>query len=107
MGNKGVGVQNVSGRDIEQTTISLPPLPEQRRIVAKIDSLSRNSTRARQHLDHVPRLVEKYKQAVAHQLIHSKEWKTVGFLEVCDAHQPKTISKSELTPDGAVPCLRS
>jgi type I restriction enzyme S subunit len=39
-------------------------LPEQRRIVAKIDSLIGKSTRARDHLDHVPRLVEKYKQAI-------------------------------------------
>ena len=40
------------------------PLPEQRRIVAKIDSLSGKSKRARDHLDHIPRLVEKYKQAM-------------------------------------------
>ncbi|MCG5236129.1 restriction endonuclease subunit S [Xanthobacter oligotrophicus] len=42
----------------------LPPLPEQRRIVAKIDSLTAKSRRARDHLDHIPRLVEKYKQAI-------------------------------------------
>ena len=40
------------------------PLPEQRRIVAKIDSLSAKSKRARDQLDHIPRLVEKYKQAI-------------------------------------------
>jgi type I restriction enzyme S subunit len=32
--------------------------------VAKIDSLTHKSKRARDHLDHIPRLVEKYKQAV-------------------------------------------
>ena len=42
----------------------LPPLPEQRRIVAKIDSFSVKARRARDHLNHIPRLVEKYKQAV-------------------------------------------
>lgn len=46
------------------TELPLPPLPEQKRIVAKIDSLSGKSKRARDHLDHIPRLVEKYKQAV-------------------------------------------
>lgn len=45
-------------------SFQLPPLPEQRRIVAKIDSLTGKSRRARDHLHHVPRLVEKYKQAV-------------------------------------------
>ncbi|WP_409560319.1 restriction endonuclease subunit S [Hyphomicrobium sp. MC8b] len=42
----------------------VPPLPEQRRMVARIDSLSAKSRRARDNLDHVPRLVEKYKRAI-------------------------------------------
>lgn len=42
----------------------LPPLREQQRIVAKIDSLTGKSRRARDRLDHIPRLVEKYKQAI-------------------------------------------
>lgn len=54
----------VSDRDVAAAPIPLPPLPEQRRIVAKIDSLTAKSRRARDHLDHIPRLVEKYKQAV-------------------------------------------
>ncbi|MES2174627.1 MAG: restriction endonuclease subunit S [Pseudomonadota bacterium] len=44
--------------------IRIAPLLEQRRIVAKIDSLTGKSRRARDHLDHIPRLVEKYRQAV-------------------------------------------
>jgi type I restriction enzyme S subunit len=42
----------------------LAPLREQERIVQKIDSLSPKSRRAGDHLDHLPRLIEKYKQAV-------------------------------------------
>ena len=42
----------------------VPPSPEQRRIIAKIDNLTAKSKRARDHLDHIPRLVEQYKQAV-------------------------------------------
>lgn len=55
---------HVTKGDMEARQVSLPPLPEQRRIVAKIDSLTGKSKRARDHLDHIPRLVEKYKQAV-------------------------------------------
>lgn len=44
--------------------IALPPQAEQRQIVAKIDSLSVKSRRVRNHLDHIPLLVEKYKQAI-------------------------------------------
>ncbi len=54
----------VSYDEIAAFQFPLPPLPEQRRIVAKIDSLTGKSRRARDHLDHIPRLVEKYKQAI-------------------------------------------
>lgn len=55
---------HVTKGDMEARRFALPPPPEQRRIVAKIDSLTGKSRRARDHLDHIPRLVEKYKQAV-------------------------------------------
>jgi hypothetical protein len=51
-------------RFLKATQFPLAPLPEQHRIVAKIDSLSAKSKRARERLDHIPRLVEKYKQAI-------------------------------------------
>src|SRR5713226_2871514 len=54
----------VSDSDVADGTIRLPPLAEQGRIVAKIDSLFASSKRAREHLDHIPRLAEKYKQAI-------------------------------------------
>jgi type I restriction enzyme S subunit len=47
-----------------EAPIKLATLAEQRRIVAKIDSLSTRYKRARDHLDHVTRLAEKYKQAI-------------------------------------------
>jgi type I restriction enzyme, S subunit len=50
--------------DLEGVFVPLPPAREQRRIVAKIDSLSAKSCRARGRLDHLPRLVEKYKRAI-------------------------------------------
>ncbi len=59
-----VGQRRVPVSHLKESRLPLPPLGEQRRIVAKIDSLSGKSRRARDHLDHVPRLVEKYKQAV-------------------------------------------
>lgn len=49
---------------LKDTVFPLAPLLEQRRIVAKIDSLSSKSKRAREHFDHIPPLVEKFKQAV-------------------------------------------
>lgn len=90
----------VSDKDVARATIPLPPLPEQRRIVTKIDSLTGKSSRARDRLARIPRLVEKYKRALAHQVIHSREWTYIPFLEACDAYQPGSFSKSQLIPDG-------
>lgn len=59
MGRPVLNLDNV--RDIE---LRLAPIQEQRRIIEKIDNLSAKSARARDQLDHIPRLVEKYKQAI-------------------------------------------
>ena len=44
--------------------VALPPLAEQRRIVARLDVLLGCTRRAREELAHVPRLVERQRQAV-------------------------------------------
>lgn len=62
--NRASAIPGLNREDAYGLPIALPPLPEQRRIVAKIDNLTGKSRRARDHLDHIPRLVEKYKQAV-------------------------------------------
>jgi type I restriction enzyme S subunit len=59
-----VNIHHIGKNGLATFPIPVPPLPEQQRIVAKINSLSAKSDRARDHLDHLPRLVEKYKQAV-------------------------------------------
>jgi type I restriction enzyme S subunit len=61
---QGGAQPNISQTIIKDYHARIAPLHEQRRIVAKIDSLSGKSQRARAHLDHIPRLVEKYKQVV-------------------------------------------
>jgi type I restriction enzyme S subunit len=44
--------------------LALPPLDEQRRIVAKLDALQARSRRAREALDAVPPLLEKLRQSI-------------------------------------------
>lgn len=44
--------------------IPLPPLPEQRRIVRKLDTLTARTTTARTHLTAIEKLVERYKSGV-------------------------------------------
>lgn len=54
----------VSDRDVSASSIMLPPLAEQRRIVAKLDALTARTARARADLDRIPALAARYKQAV-------------------------------------------
>lgn len=61
---RGAAQGGISRGFSHKVVLPIPPLSEQRRIVAKIDSLTGKSRRARDHLDHIPRLVEKYKHAV-------------------------------------------
>ncbi len=62
----GVGGSLMRARPkaVAEIQIGIPPLPEQKRIVAKLDALMTYSTRARDELAHIPRLIERYKQAV-------------------------------------------
>ena len=48
--------------NMRQVKVPLPPLAEQRRIVAKLDSLTARIARARAELERVPVLIERYKK---------------------------------------------
>ncbi|MDB5599075.1 MAG: hypothetical protein JWN71_1119 [Xanthobacteraceae bacterium] len=70
--------------EVKAFHIALPPPSEQRRVVAKIDNLSGKSKRARDHLDHIPRLVEKYKLAILTAAFKgelTREWRTKRLAE--------------------------
>ncbi|MCW1985106.1 UNVERIFIED_ORG: type I restriction enzyme S subunit [Sphingomonas sp. R1F5B] len=52
----------VTDKDVSGAAVPLPPLPEQRRIVAKVDGLTARTARARKELDRIPTLIARYKQ---------------------------------------------
>jgi type I restriction enzyme, S subunit len=82
---RGSTVRYIRRGDIEDTYITIAPLSEQQRIVAKIDSLKAKSGRARGHLDHLPRLVEKYKQAVLAAAFRgdlTRDWQNADRLQI-------------------------
>ena len=60
----GLGRLRINMQDMRTVPVPVAPSPEQRRIVAKIDSLFARSSRARDELAHIPRLIERYRQAV-------------------------------------------
>ena len=55
---------HVAKGDMEVRPMLLPPLPEQRRIITKLDTLSAHSARAQQELRNVPALIERYKRTI-------------------------------------------
>jgi type I restriction enzyme, S subunit len=63
----GTAVPRLNLADVRRFEIPLPPLPEQRRIVRKLDTLSARSTIARTHITAIEKLVERYKRAVLAQ----------------------------------------
>lgn len=60
----GVGQARVPKGFIQSTAPPLPPLPEQRRIVAKLDALQARSRKARAALDGIPALLDRFRQSV-------------------------------------------
>ncbi|KAB1578828.1 hypothetical protein FS592_16310 [Serratia plymuthica] len=54
----------VSETDILDAKISVPPLTEQKRIVAKLDELNSRTASARDALDYIPALIEKFRTRV-------------------------------------------
>ena len=58
----GNNINNLRSSDLVAIKLPLPPLPEQRRIVAKVDGLTARTARARKELDRIPTLIARYKQ---------------------------------------------
>ncbi|WP_201860150.1 restriction endonuclease subunit S [Microvirga soli] len=83
--SKGTAQPGANASILSSLEVPLAPPDEQRRIVVKIDSLSTKSKRARDHLDHVARLVEKYKQAILARVFDpSQDGQSVTFGDVVD-----------------------
>jgi type I restriction enzyme S subunit len=73
-----ITVKHLSSKTLEETTVPLPPLSEQRRIVAKLDGLLSRAARAQSDLDRVPSLISRYKQAIltgAFSGLLTEEWR--------------------------------
>ena len=60
--NRASAIPGLNREDAYALEIALPPLPEQRRIVAKVDGLTARTARARKELNRIPTLIARYKQ---------------------------------------------
>lgn len=60
----GVKMPRLRAGDLKAMPVPLPPLPEQRRIVEKVERLFEQSRTAREALDRVPALLKRFRQSV-------------------------------------------
>ena len=58
----GSAQPQITRASLEPVPLPLAPLPEQRRIVAKVDGLTARTARARKELNRIPTLIARYKQ---------------------------------------------
>jgi type I restriction enzyme S subunit len=63
-GNRGSTIRYIRIGDITGCASVLPPLLEQHRIVAKLEALTEKSRRAKEALDAIPPLLERFRQSV-------------------------------------------
>jgi type I restriction enzyme S subunit len=60
----GTGVPTLNRNIVHEVAITVPPLREQQRIVAKVENLNRYVEAARSHLSRVPAILKRFRQSV-------------------------------------------
>ncbi|WP_435258233.1 restriction endonuclease subunit S [Thioclava sp. FR2] len=91
----------VNYTEISRFPINLPPLREQKRIVAKVDGLIARTSRARTDLDRIPTLIARYKQrllalAFSGELTGGKHgWKEASIGDVAHTQLGKMLDKAK------------
>ena len=104
---KGGAQPNISQTVIKAHPFPLPPLPEQKRIVAKLDKLFGHLDQLKTRLDKIPQLLKDFRQSILTQAVTGKlteEWRVGKDLEdvqkmIENIHEErlnKTSSKTEL-----------
>ena len=102
---KGSSYPAVTDGDVRNQLIPLPPLAEQKRIVALLDEafagIDEAKAKAEANLEDTSMILKSYLNSIFSQ--GANEWaeKTLG--ETCEMYQPKTIGMKDLIPDGPYP----
>ncbi|WP_223559005.1 restriction endonuclease subunit S [Chryseobacterium lathyri] len=93
----GIAVKNINAPKLQSISFPLPPLPEQERIVAKLDSLFAQHEVMKKALERIPQLLKDFRKQVLMQAITGEL--TVGWRD------EKKISKNRMYLDEKVKIL--
>ncbi|MBL7852816.1 MAG: restriction endonuclease subunit S [Cyclobacteriaceae bacterium] len=84
----GTNINNLKNEHFESLRIPIPPLPEQQRIVAKLDELMEKIERSRARLERIPQILKRFRQSVLSAAVSGKlteKWRERnGSLKVID-----------------------
>ncbi|MGI8603184.1 MAG: restriction endonuclease subunit S [Verrucomicrobiales bacterium] len=101
----GTTMKNLSNTALGDLAISVPPLPEQQRIVGLLDEafagLATAKANAEKNLQNARALFESHLQSVF--TLRGKDWVEKSLGEMCEMYQPKTIGTKDLVADGTYP----
>jgi type I restriction enzyme S subunit len=117
----GVNINNIRKEYIENLEINCPPLPEQERIVAKLDNLFAHLETAKQGLEKIPVLLKQFRQAVLTQAVTGKlteewregnelgEWSSTSIGSIYDIKTGSTPNRSNINyyQNGKIPWIKS
>lgn len=81
---RAVNQSSINQKKLKSITIPIPPLPEQKQIVAKLDALFGHLEQVRERLDRIPELLKNFRQSVLTQAVTGKlteEWRERRNLE--------------------------
>lgn len=76
--NKSTAIPGLNREDAYGLSVSLPPLPEQLRIVDKLDTLLSRVEAGRERLERVPKLIKRFRQSVLSAAVSgelTREWR--------------------------------
>lgn len=108
------GLAHITKGKFENTEIPVPPIPEQQRIVARLDAVFGHLDRVREKLDRIPELLKNFRQQVLTQAVTGEltrdgdtmpEWVELNSLVENSFYGPR-FSKDSYTPDG-IPTVRT
>ncbi|MFT5256358.1 MAG: type I restriction enzyme S subunit [Candidatus Paceibacteria bacterium] len=100
----GIGINNLKSIDLKSFEIPLPPLPQQKQIVALLDkafaAIDTAKANAEQNLQNAKELFESYFR----KALSNKNWLTVKLGEACEKVEYGSSTKS--SREGLLPVLR-
>lgn len=114
----GININNLRREHIEGMGLPLPPLSEQRRIVAKLDALFERSRNIRYKLDRIPTLLDKLRKSIFAAALSGRlsrefrgsnelvSWAFERAADVCAKVQSGSTPKQGFLETGEIPFLK-